>query len=272
MTDVQVGAVAPAAPAAEVTPPVADTVPAPVAPTGQEPAETSVQPRTYTEDEHKELVAKSVNERLSKERRRLERIARAEAETAFYKRQLEERDRPSQTKADQPKGEPQPQDFEKPQDYVKALVKYEREQAEGAKQKETSEVSAQRERAESARRVLEACYRGADALGVDDFDEVVTSMPLSEPMARAISEGDIPAKVLYHLGQNHDEAKRIYNLPTVRQIVVAIHELETKLKAPPAKTQAPPPITPNSTKATLAKDYSTMTTEEHIAAWHARKR
>lgn len=263
-------------PAADATPPGgANPVPAPGAPAGQDNAqpqgEQPVQPRTYSEEEHKRLVAENVADRLKKERRRLERTLRAEVERDYLRQQME-RGQPRQ-QANEPKGKPKKEDFETVDDYLDAVVDWRLEQRESERAKKSEASRGQRETQEQGRRLFEACLKGADDLGVEDFDQVALDeeLDVTTPMMHAIAECKAPAAILYHLGQNPKEATRISKLAPTHQIR-AIAEIESKLTAAPGPSKAPAPIVPSKPTGSPKDPYDGSDTAAHVKAYHARKR
>lgn len=265
MAEVDAGQVTPVE---VVTPPDAQSVPAPDAPTGQEQADESVQPpKTFTEDE----LRKTVNDRLTKERRRLEKQVRAELERDFYKSQLEQRQ-----PATQPQGEPKPQDFEgQPyENFVRAHARWaaKQELAEFQKQFQQESVEQQRARAVQERDLALARRLHEGATKYPDFQEVVGAedLPISHAMKAAIERVKNPADVSYYLGSNVAEAERIFSLPDVDQ-VWEIRELSNKLSTS-APTKAPAPITPNSGTGKAATGYRPGMTDKEFAEWRRRQK
>lgn len=253
MAEVAQGAVAPAVtdvPAPEGATVVADPAPPPEGET----------PPVTTEPTFKQ---KDMDRVVAKERRRFEK----EMEVRISERvrlEVAERELRAKTESTQPKGEPQPGDFTDAKEYVKALVRHEREQERATEKQQSETQREQQGQAEQGRRMVEAVMKSAEALGVDDFEQVAFNpdLPVTPAMAVAIEESEVAAKVLYHLGQNPAEAARIAKLRTTHQ-VREIAKLEAKLTAAPATTKAPPPITPTSSTATVEQrledaDYDTF--------------
>ena len=244
--------------------PAANAVSAPEAPAAQDQAnQQPVQPRTYTEDEHKELVSKAVSERLTKERRRLDRIARAEAERDFLRQQLQVQQQPKPSA----KGEPQPTDFKTYEEYVNAVIEYRLEQRLSAREQEGQTQRQQREAQQQAAQMRERILEGSDEF--EDFEEVALAdhVPISTAMAAAISESDVPAKLAYYLGSHLEEARRIYALKPTQQ-VREIAKIEQTLTAAPKPKPAPEPIKPNSGTASVDKpieeqDYDSFVKTRH---------
>lgn len=269
MAEAAPGAVAPVE-----TPPGGQPVIAPDLPTGQEnatpPGDESVKPpKTYSEEEHR----KGISERLSKERRRLERTLRAELRAEAAERELQTLKNPQQR--DQPKGEPQQKDFQDYEEYLLAKAEHRLEQRLAQQNEATRRETAQQQEARITRERSEAVQANfAEARDrYEDFDEVVRAehVPFTEPMAAFFAESEKGGDMAYHLAQNLTEAKRISALSPAgvfRELV----KLEATLSAPPQQTKTPPPIVPNGGAAAVKKDWGDMTTAEHVSAYHKRKR
>lgn len=147
---------------------------------------------------------------------------------------------------------------EKAEERVAARLDEERKQREvEAKQSRETELAVSfDEKAEAARAKYE------------DFDEVAfdPSTPVTGAMMNAILESDVGPEIAYHLGSNHQEARRISQLSPVSQ-AREIGKLEVALTAEPPKKQTTAPDPPNTLKgkATAQKDPSKMSTEEYRA-------
>lgn len=273
MAEVLPGAPAPVA--SEVTPPAADAVPAldaPVVENAAEPpkADEPVQaPRTYSEEETRKLVS----ERLTKERRRLERAVRAELERDFYKQQLEAAKPPPQPQG-QSEGEPKSTDFADYESYSRALIRWETKQAlkqhREESERETSQQRDHRDMAEYAQKVQEKTRKAAEKY--DDFHEVIHGGVYTKPMTAFIAEvAKDPGELAYFLGNNMEEAERIAGLSPAKQ-VVEMHLLESRLGAPPKPTNAPPPIVPNASNAKVETGYRPDMTDKEYADMRRRQK
>lgn len=125
-----------------------------------------------------------------------------------------------------------------------------------------------------------------------DFDRAVKSLGtmglMTPPFLELVTDLDNGTDILYHLGNNQEEADRISSLPPAKQ-ALALAKLETSLKAPKetvmetkeAKvSKAPPPIDPvDKSKAASGSGYASKYYEgmpqEEFNAWDektARKR
>lgn len=274
MSDVLDGASAPVIPASPATPaPGAQPVIAPDAPAGQDQAQPPegqepAKPRTYTEEEHR----KGISERLKKESRRLERIARAEAERDYYK-SLVERGQPKAEAAPKKDEAPQPKDYPDFESWQDAKIEWKARQIlaeeRDKSQRESDEDRTAREESERVTKLAQNVLAGAKKY--PDFREVVdeSDSPITRTMALAISESKFAADLAYHLSKNSEEAERIAALPASLQ-AHEVHMLAQKLAVPPAPTKAPAPIVPNNSNASPSKDWKEMSTKEHVDAWLKR--
>lgn len=256
MAEVDAGQVA----SVENAPASSIAVPAPDAPAGQDQAnQQPVQPKTFTEEE----VRKTVSERLAKERRRLERVARAEAERDYLRQQLQAQQQP-RTQASVVK---QPTDFKTYEEYVEYRIEQALEQRMKAREQESQTQRQQREAQEQSARLRERLSEGASEF--DDFEEVALAdhVPISTAMAAAISESDIPAKLAYYLGSHLDEAKRIHGLPPTKQ-VREISKIEDQLTSTPKPKPAPEPIKPNSGSASIEKPIEEQSYDDFVKTRH----
>jgi hypothetical protein len=224
--------------------------------------------KTYTDDE----VKKTVSERLAKERRRIERTVRAEVERDYY-RDLAARG-PQAPVQEKPKGKPLAKDFQDVDAFIDAVTDWKLEQREVAKRQEAQEREpkerAQQSAQEFSRSLTEKLSDGAEKY--PDFEEVVFSddVPFTDPMVAAIHESASPRDLAYHLATHMDDLRRIAKLPATRQ-VIELGKIEDKLAAPPKPSGAPVPIVPSGgNSAGVKKDYSQMSTEEHIKAYRNR--
>lgn len=228
-------------------------------------SETETKPeKTLTQSEVDEIVQK----RLAKERRKLEREIRLEAENEALKKQAQPKEEPKT-------GKPTPDKYSTYEDYLEALAKHtvteerqkQKQESEQEKQKQTRQEKLQgyNERAKEARKSL------------PDFDDVVDQdLPVSQVMIETITESEIGPHIAYHLGKNPDEAERIANLPPLaaaRAIGKIEAMLESKLTPtePAQQSNAPKPVTPvKGTKSVVEKDPADMTDKE-FAEWRKRQ-
>lgn len=254
-----------AAPTEDVTKtPAADAAPGPEATAAtntekpDEPEKTSPE-RTFTQ---KELDAIVQREKAT-ERRRAERVARAEAEAKILREQNEslrngEREREDRRGAGEDRA-PDPKDFKDYDSYNRAVVRFEarqeiRQEAERREKAEKAqrEQSTDREQFERDRAVL---MKGAKEFR--DFEEVVfdEEAPITRAMMRAALESDIPSKVAYYLAHpdHREEAMEIAELSPTRA-AAKVHELAVRLTKAPKPNPLPDPIKPTGDTASASVD------------------
>jgi hypothetical protein len=251
MAEFEPGAAAPVADAAapQVVAPQATSDPTPTA--GQDAQETH---KPVDPDAERTFTKKEVDHIAQKERatayRRAEREAQQREER--IRREVEERVARSQPQPTQPTGEPKVGQFQDYESYIAALTDYKVEQRmQGVRQQTEAQRQAQSQR-EHAAQIQQKLSSAAAKYA--DFNEVALAddVPISQPMAAAISRLKDSGEVAYYLGSNIEEAHRISRLDPVDQ-VWEIKELERKLSAPPAVTKAPPPIVPTSGQSSVKK-------------------
>ena len=119
---------------------------------------------------------------------------------------------------------------------------------------------------------------------IEDYDDVVTNRtPVSEHMAEAIIDSDMPGEVLYYLGKNPEVARKLYSLPLTKA-AKEIGRIEDRLIAERKKaaekpvSKAPPPAPqiegkePSTRVSTTSPDSDSMSDEEWVKAETARLR
>jgi len=264
MADVDVGAVAPvtnAPVAAEVATPDQVSTAEPVEkPEGAEPSAPEPE-KMLTQSEVNKLIQK--RERIAESR--ASKVARAEAERDFYRQQLEERTRTAAPPERASGGEPQVEDFKDPKEFVRAFIRWERQQ--------------EREKEEKGSRSLDSCSLAREKIFTPgrakfaDFAEVVSAddVAITDVMMHSAARLKTGVDVLYHLGQHPEESQRIAQLPDIEQ-AWEIKALESKLAQPPAVTKTPPPIKPLDGNAGAKRDWEDLSTAEHVEKWLKRKR
>jgi hypothetical protein len=215
------------------------------------------------EDDQKERKANPKIERRFSEITKQREAARAEAQKEREARQeLEARLKELETKANPPARaqddfgpEPKPEEFNDMFEYAKALAEYtadkklmERDQAEA--NRKAAEQRAQFEKSWADR-------VNAARSEMPDFDDMVQSseVSISDPVRDAIMESDVGPKILYHLAENPDFAKKLGEgsvISALRQIgrleaqfeKTAPKASEPEVKSTAVKSKAPAPISP----------------------------
>lgn len=189
-------------------------------------APEAAEPRLFTQEELDAIVGKE----KAKERRKWERDAQKQAADA---RQV-------------PIAPPDPKQYQTQEAYNDALVAHKVDEtiAQRDSQKQHNDaVSAYREREEDTRSKY------------PDYDEVAygEGSRVTNAMASVIVMSDIGTEIMYHLGQNRDEARRIANLSPLLQ-AREIGKIEASLTtSPPVKktSSAPEPIKPGGSRSSV---------------------
>lgn len=100
-----------------------------------------------------------------------------------------------------------------------------------------------------------------------DFEEVITSsdVPMTQPMEQAILESEIGPKLAYYLANNPEEAEKIAAMSPIGAIrtLGRIEERLATAKPEVKPTNAPAPIKPLGSRATVAKDPGKMSDAEY---------
>ena len=214
------------------------------------PAEQEA-PKTFTQEELDAIVGK----RLAREQRKWER---------------EQSQRLAEQQA-KPTAAPDlaPEQFETYEDYAEALA-----------ERKAHDLLARRDAEKQQKAFLEAYSEREEAARdkYDDFEQVAynPNLPVTDVMAQTIQASDNGPDVIYYLGSNPSEARRIAQLPPILQ-AREIGKIEVKLSAePPVRktSNAPAPIAPVTPRSNGAPRYDTtdprstksMTTSEWIEA------
>jgi len=144
---------------------------------------------------------------------------------------------------------PKEEDFDTHSEYVEALTDWKIDQRDAARDKKTSAAKQESQRlAERAENEANFTELAGDFVKEhDDFDEVCfdEDLPITGVMSDAIMSSELGPNILYHLGMNPKEAKRIANLSPISQ-VREIGKVEAKLGKPTknTRTNAPKPVKP----------------------------
>jgi superfamily I DNA and/or RNA helicase len=176
-----------------------------------------------------------------------ERQARVELEQRLAA--LEQQRQPQQAfNTDQ---EPQPSQFNDAFEYAKALAEFSTEKALAERDRQ---VAQQREQ-EAQQKIIQSWAQKVQEAKAElpDFDDLVASsdVVVNNAVRDAILESDVGPKILYHLAENNDLAKKIAGLSpnaALREIgkLEAKFEVnpETKQTTPVVRSKAPAPIQP----------------------------
>ena len=220
------------------------------------------EPKTFTQED--------VDRIAQKERSKAERRAAREYQVKLES--IAKQSQPVQHQASANSDEPQLENFEKVQDYVKAVARYEMEQDKKAAQQAQAE-SRQVEASVKVQQIFEEAEK-IQGFDRDAFDELT----VSNAMAEAIMDSDKAPQLVAHLAANPNDADRIAKLTPARQ-AAEIGKLEVKLQdaAKVKVSKAPSPINPlgnrggaaisNLAEAKNMDDYEAMRRKQG-AKWH----
>ena len=175
-----------------------------------------------------------------------ERQARVELEQRLAA--LEQQRQPQAVNVDQ---EPQPSQFSDAFEYAKALAEYSTEKALAERDRQVAQAREQ----EAQQKIIQSWAQKVQEAKAElpDFDDLVAAsdVVVNNAVRDAILESDVGPKILYHLAENNDLAKKIAGLSpnaALREIgkLEARFEVnpETKQTTPVVRSKAPAPIQP----------------------------
>jgi len=172
-----------------------------------------------------------------------ERQARVELEQRLAA--LEQNRQPQFVNIDQ---EPQPSQFSDAFEYAKALAEYSTERALAERDRQVAMAREQ----EAQQRIIQSWAQKVQAAKAElpDFDDLVAAsdVVVNNAVRDAILESDVGPKILYHLAENNDLAKKIAGLnpnAALREIGRLEARFEkTEQTAPVVRSKAPTPIQP----------------------------
>jgi len=147
--------------------------------------------------------------------------------------------------------EPQPSQFSDAFEYAKALAEYSTEKALAERDRQIAQAREQ----EAQQQIIQSWAQKVQAAKAEmpDFDDMVASsdVVVNNAVRDAILESDVGPKILYHLAENNDLAKKIASL-SPNAALREIGKLEAKFEAKPetpqtapvVRSKAPTPIQP----------------------------
>lgn len=244
------------------TNPITDPRPEPIE--AKEPEEKL---EAKTEEKHDDPIPKGVQKRI-------DRAVREKYEAQARTRMLEERLAALETRQVSPPrqnddSEPTIDKFDNFDQYVAAKAEYiAKKQIESTLTARDKHQSAEREATERTKTV-ESWNKRVAAITAEmpDFEEVITSsdVPMTQPMEQAILESEIGPKLAYYLANNPEEAEKIAAMSPIGAIrtLGRIEERLATAKPEVKPTNAPAPIKPLGSRATVAKDPGKMSDAEY---------
>lgn len=226
-------------------------------------------PAAATEEE-KVKASKGVQKRIDELTRKGKEAEERAARLAAENEQLRKATAPVDT-------EPQLDDFQDYEQYVKALTVWTARQAvaetiqqQTVRQQQEAAQAAQIAAAESfERKKLEAAAK------YPDFDDAIDNATtiVTAAMADAIQDSDMSGDLMYYLAKHPEEGERLAKL-TPGAVFREIGKIEVKLATPakPAPTAAAAPIAPVSGSAAPPVNPNEMTDDQWLAYERARLR
>ena len=137
--------------------------------------------------------------------------------------------------------EPQPSQFNDAFEYAKALAEFSTEKALAERDRQMAQ---QREQ-EAQQKIIQSWAQKVQEAKAElpDFDDLVASsdVVVNNAVRDAILESDVGPKILYHLAENNDLAKKIASL-SPNAALREIGKLEAKFEAKPETTQTTPVV------------------------------
>lgn len=255
------------------TNPITNPIPEPI---GMKPEaaeeKPAVDPVEPVEKPTEDPIPKGVQKRID---RAVRQKYEAEARTKMLEDRLNalesQRVSPQQQKPVD-NSEPRIENFDNFNEYVAAVADYRAE-------KKINETLNEREKRQQAEReatertkTVESWNKRIEKATAEmpDFEEVLASsdVPMTPPMQQAIMESDIGPKLAYYLANHPDEAEKIAGMSPIGAIrtLGRIEERLSTAKPEVQTTNAPAPIKPIGTSATVKKDPGKMSDAEY-AKW-----
>lgn len=228
-----------------------------------------------TEPKKASRAQKRIDKRIDKVIREREDVKRQNEKLQKKLNELEGKKPDTQVK------EPIESDFETYDKYLDALDKFDssKEAAEPAKvtpeqNKEEGETSPLTDSQKTALAVIGESL-DSNENKPSDFDKVALnpSVDITNEMLEALAECEDPAKVMYHLGMNKEEATSIANKSPAQQMREIV-KLDMTVKVTPPKpiktTNASEPISPVQGSDQQTKSLEDMSYSEYEAAQNAK--
>lgn len=190
------------------------------------------------------------------------RASLAEQERDYWREQVlkgqagkQPEQKETQATETKPVGEPNPDDFDTNAAYIKACVKWEKEQdrlAEKAEADKTAKAESEKTRAQTFQSKVSEFEKSHE-----DFAEVLEAceVDLSKDLRELIIESDLAPNLMYHLATNPEEIEKLNKLSGTK-LAKSLGVLESRLSTesePEVKevktSKAPTPIKPVGSKS-----------------------
>lgn len=222
---------------------------------------------TQTAEQTEKTGSEPTQEKEPQEVKLRRRAQSAEQEAAYWRGVAEAGGKkPEEPQVRQPEGPPTLDQFENYDDFLIAKAEYGFSQKQ--EQQRAAEAS-QRIKDSYNERYRKAIEKHPDLPEISRAFIQNRSIPQNPAMAQAIMESDIGPEIVYHLGQNAQEAIRIASLSPVAA-AREIGKIEAKLITAPIKepntiSQAPEPIKAVGTKGTVGNfDYEKTSMDDFM--------
>jgi hypothetical protein len=228
-------------------------------------AEELEEKETPPEEEGKKKTAGKVQERIDK---LTWEKWEAKREAEQLRKELEEFRNTTTVAPAQRPIPPVEDDFDDPNEYRKARVKYEDEIFAWNETRRNTELEKQRLQ-ESFQESLKAFNKRAERMRAKypDFDEAISAPIFSPSVSQEVLDSEYGAEIGYYLAKNPDEALRLSSLPPSR-VAKEIGKLEVKFTSVSKRTvsKAPPPINPLDGDDAVKPDLEKMPIEDFMKA------
>jgi hypothetical protein len=216
--------------------------------------EETAPPAEAQKDDPLEKHRKGLEAAATAERKRRQ-DAEARADAAERRaRELEQQHQRAvqqQTQQVQTGQEPTREQFATDAEYVRALVRHERE-TQRAEEQRQAEVEQQQRHEYEVRVKSEKVIAEASAIPGFNLAEFA-NVPVSQPMMDAILESEMPGKLVHFLQTQPEEAKRIADMQSPARQIAALARIEDKLSAEPEETREKPQLPKTLTQARNAQ-------------------
>ena len=220
---------------------------------------------TPPEEEGKKKTAGKVQERIDK---LTWEKWEAKREAEQLRKELEEFRNTTTVAPAQRPIPPVEDDFDDPNEYRKARVKYEDEIFAWNETRRNTELEKQRSQ-ERFQESLKAFNKRAERMRAKypDFDEAISAPIFSPAVSQEVLDSEYGAEIGYYLAKNPDEALRLSSLPPSK-VAKEIGKLEVKFTSVSKRTvsKAPPPINPLDGDDAVKPDLEKMPIEDFMKA------
>jgi hypothetical protein len=191
----------------------------------------------------------------------------AERDAEYWRNEAQKKE-PATPPQVQPTGEPQEEQYEDYNDYVKALTDWKFEQNQAQTRKAEEKQQAQERLNKFNSNLDKGAAKHEDFEIIYDSGHLPITPELRNIIVDALHDSDHAADILYHLATNPEQAHAVLSLPPI-SLARELGKLESKFAGPnpPAqksKTNAPGPTSPVGGDETPPKKLEDMGIQEFI--------